>query len=139
MAIDFTAYENTTQKKKAARDYVADAVMPILTDTFSTEEVVKAPYPLELVDSDTGNSKGSIKAGNILICLGQTVNKEGATVDMVMEIDFTVKAIDTVKRKDGKTIYAVNFDDVLEAIDKATAKAKAKAAEKRQRQAKSKK
>lgn len=130
MAMDFSTYENTTQKKKAARDYVADLVMPILTDTFSTEEVVKAPYPLELVDSDTGNAKGSVKAGNILICLGQTVNKEGATVDMVMEIDFTVKAIDTVKRRDNKVIYAVNFDDILEAIDKANAKAAKAAADK---------
>lgn len=133
--MNFAEMKNDTARKNAARSALMNAIFPALVTEFGEDNVAKIDFPITVLNSD--NKEIADIAGNsIAVCVGQVTDKDGASVDMVAVVDCTIKAFNTVTNKSGRVTYAVNFDDVLRAIqvcgkereEKAAAKAAEKAA-----------
>lgn len=110
MAIDFTNFKNDTARGNGARDYLVKIIEKAMIEEFGANNVVVTPCKIYLENSV------EIPANTVCICLGQTVNKEGSNVDVVATISPTIKSWNTVKGK--RTRYAVNFYDILDAIER---------------------
>ena len=127
--MNFAEMKNDTARKNAARIALMDSVYPALVATWGEENVVRIDFPITVMDSEN-HECGDISGNSIAVCVGQTVDKTGATVDMVSIIECTIKAFNTVTNKSNRTTYAMNFDDVLRAIETGRTERAEKAAEK---------
>lgn len=128
--MNFAEMKNDTARKNAARTAIMDAMAPALIAEFGEDNVVRIEFPITVMNDDGSKEIADIGGNTIAVCVGQTQNKEGATVDMVAIVDCTIKAFNTTTNKSGRTTYAVNFDDILRAIDNTRTEREAKAAEK---------
>lgn len=113
MAIDFTNFKNDTARGNGARSFLVDIISKAMITEFGADNVVVTPKKITL---ETGVE---IPANVVCVCTGQTTNKQGECVDVVAVIAPTIKAWNTVEGK--RTTYAVNFDDITEAIEAVTA------------------
>lgn len=127
--MNFADMKNDTARKTAARIAIMDAQYPALVDTFGEDNVVRVDFPVTVQNAD-GKEIAEISGNSIVVCVGQTPDKDGASVDMVAVIDCTIKAFNTTTNKNNRTTYAVNFDDVLASIKATRTERERKAAEK---------
>lgn len=131
--MNFAEMKNDTARKNAARTSIMNTIYPALVAEYGEDNAVKIDFPITVLN-DNDKEIAEISGNSIAVCVGQTVDKDGATVDMVAVIDCTIKAFNTTTNKSGRTTYAVNFDDILRAIkvcgDEREEKAAKKAAEK---------
>ena len=107
---NFAEMKNDTARKSAIRETLANIIFSTMIAEFGEDNVVLIPFKITVNDSD-------IPVGRVAICTGQTTNKDGATVDIVATVSPTVKAFNTTTNKANRTTYAVNFDDILDAIE----------------------
>ena len=107
---NFAEMKNDTARKSAIRETLANIIFSAMIAEFGENNVVLIPFKITVNDSD-------IPGGTVAICTGQTTNKDGATVDIVATVSPTVKAFNTTTNKANRTTYAVNFDDILDAIE----------------------
>lgn len=117
MAIDYSVYKNDTARQKAARKLIAESILPTIKETFGDEFVVFTEKKLIVPVGDEGEGTVEFPAGSIIICTGQTPNKLGATVDVVATVSVQIKSFNTVKDKRERITWAVNFDEVLAALN----------------------
>lgn len=117
MAIDYSVYKNDTARKKAARKTISESILPAIKETFGDEFVISTEKKLIVPVGDDGEGTVEFPAGCIIICTGQTPNKLGETVDVVAEVNVRIKSFNTVTDKNEKTSWAVNFDEVLAALN----------------------
>lgn len=127
--MNYAEMKNDTARKNAARATIMTAIFPALVAEFGEENVVKIDFPITVLNAEEKEC-ADIGGNSIAICTGQTTDKDGATVDVVAVVDCTIKAFNTVTNKANRTTYAVNFDDVLRAIEVGRNEREAKAAEK---------
>lgn len=126
---NFAEMKNDTARKSAARAELISVMLPALVATYGEDNVARIDFPVTVQNAD-GKEIAEIGGNSIAVCVGQTPDKDGATVDMVAIIDCTIKAFNTVTNKKGNTTYAVNFDDVLSSIEATRTERETKAAEK---------
>lgn len=123
--MNFAEMKNDTARKNAARASLMTTIFPALVAEFGEDNVARIDFPITVVNSD-GKESADIAGNSIAVCVGQVSDKDGATVDMVAIVDCTIKAFNTTTNKSGRTTYAVNFDDILKAIETCGAERKAK-------------
>lgn len=114
--LNFAEMKNDTARKNAARAEIMETIYPALIAQYGEDSVVKIDFPITVLN-ENDKEIAEIGGNSIAVCVGQTVDKDGATVDMVSVIDCTIKAFNTTTNKSGRTTYAVNFDDILRAIE----------------------
>lgn len=114
--LNFAEMKNDTARKNAARANLMATIYPALVAEHGEDNVAKIDFPITVVNSD-GKESADIAGNSIAVCVGQVSDKDGATVDMVAIVDCTIKAFNTTTNKSGRTTYAVNFDDILRAIE----------------------
>ena len=125
---NFAEMKNDTARKSAIRETLANIIFSAMIAEFGENNVVLIPFKITVNDSD-------IPGGTVAICTGQTTNKDGATVDIVATVSPTVKAFNTTTNKANRTTYAVNFDDIVEAIEEERKVRKEKEEEKARKKA----
>ncbi len=107
--INFSEMKNDTMRKKETRKFCNNQIYEKMKDVFGEENVLIVPYEIE---TENGISFSS---GTVICCVGQTKNNEGYDVDVIVEISAKVKSWNNTGTK--RLIKAVNYDDVLEAIE----------------------
>lgn len=132
--LSFAEMKNDTARKNAARTAIMSAILPALIATFDNDNVVSIDFPITVLDSEN-HVCGDISGNSIAVCVGQVTDKTGATVDMVATVECTIKAFNTVTNKSGRTTYAMNLDDIINAIRVTGTERDAKAAEKAKQKA----
>lgn len=110
-AIDFTVCKNDTAKKNLARETLSDIIYKAIADYFGENETI------QIKDKITVGEGTDISAGTIAVCVGSVEDKNGDMVDMVATITPSIKSFNTVTNKSGKTTYAVNLGDIIEAVE----------------------
>lgn len=127
--MNFAEMKNDTARKNAARATIMDTIFPALVAEFGEDNVARIEFPITVMNADE-KVCGDIGGNSIAVCTGQTIDKEGANVDVVAVVDCTIKAFNTVTNKSNRATYAMNFDDVLRAIETGRAERAEKAAAK---------
>lgn len=125
---NFAEMKNDTARKSAIRETLANIIFSAMIAEFGEDNVVLIPFKITVNDSD-------IPGGTVAICTGQTINKDGENVDIVATVSPTVKAFNTTTNKANRTTYAVNFDDIVEAIEEEREVRKEKEEEKARKKA----
>ena len=116
--IDFSNFKNDTARKNGARLICNELIAKALKNEYGEENVVMLPCAIQT------ENEVDFSAGTVLACVGQTTDNEGCSVDVVVEISAKVKSWNNTGTK--RKIKAVNFDDILEALNEATEKVKKK-------------
>lgn len=141
---NFSEMKNDTARRSAIRETLANIIFLAMVAEFGEDNVVLIPFKITVNDTD-------IPGGTVAICTGQTTNKDNAVVDIVATVSPTVRAFNTTTNKANRTTYAINFYDIVTAIEeerearkeKEEEKAKAKeekiAKDKKEREEKKKK
>ena len=109
--MDLSIYKNDTARKNAIRDKLAEIVKIALVAEFGSENVVSIPFAIE----PNGGSK--INGGSVAVRVGETLDKNGFTVDVVAILSPSVKGWNDVTTKSGRVTLAINFDDIQEAVN----------------------
>ena len=109
MKIDFSSYKNDTTRKKSAREICNKIIYDAFVNAFGEENVLITPCAI------TTENGVEFSAGVVIACIGQTIDKNGATVDVVIESTAKVKSWNNTGTK--RQIKAVNFYDIVDAID----------------------
>ena len=103
--------KNDTARKNAIRSTLAEVIVKAMGAEFGEDNVVFIPYAIE----PNGGSK--INGGSVAVRVGSVVDKNGFEVDAVAIVAVTVKGWNDVTTKSGRNTLAVNFDDILEAVN----------------------
>ena len=114
MEIDFSIYKNDTARKKNAREICNKIIYNAFVNAFGKENVLITPCAI------TTENGVEFSAGVVIACIGQTIDKNGATVDIVIESTAKVKSWNNTGTK--RQIKAVNFYDIIDAIEQTNAK-----------------
>ena len=109
--MDLSIYKNDTARKNGIRDKLAEVLKDALVAEFGNENVIAIPFAIE----PNGGSK--INGGSIAVKVGETLDKDGFSVDVVAVITSTVKGWNDILTKSGRLTLAINFDDITEAVN----------------------
>ena len=108
MGIDFTACKNDTAKATLVRETLAKTFYQSAVLEFGEDNVVLLDTQIEV-----GENATKIPKNTVCINTGETVNKNGVTVDVVATVTAEVKNFVENTNKSGKTTYAICWDDIL--------------------------
>ena len=107
--MDLSNYKNDTARKSGIRSELGKQLFDALAQIYGTENVVYIPHAIE----PQGMAK--ITGGSIAVRVGEMVDKQGFSVDVVTTISITVKPWNDTVDKRGNAHFAINFDDIVEA------------------------
>ena len=105
-------FKNDTAREKFVRKRVAEVIKEALEKEFGNENVLYVP---KAIFPNDGNSR-KINCDSVVARVADIKDKDGYEVDLVVSISPEIKPYNTVVRKDGKTTYSINLDDIEYAI-----------------------
>ena len=107
---DLMELKNDTARGNAVRERLANIIYKAIANEFGEDFSILLPKKITVFESD-------IPKNTVCVDVGDVIDKDGATVGIVAEIGVKVKAWNTVATKSGRIRYAVNFDDILIALE----------------------